>query len=85
MTPCLGHLAWEILPGRSCLGPWAPADARPAEGKSVKSLIDSGYVGALLDFPSAGRASAGAHGPRQELPGKISQARCPRQGVLGLY
>ena len=24
-TPCLGHLAWEILPGRSCLGPWARA------------------------------------------------------------
>ena len=34
----LGHLGWEILPGRSCLGPY---------------------------------------GPRQDLPGKISQPRCP--------
>ena len=26
----------------------------------------------------------GPYGARQDLQGKISQARCPRQGVLGL-
>ena len=39
MTPCLGHLAWEILPGAMGLGPWAQARS-----------------------------------PRQDLPGKVSQA-----------
>ena len=29
-----------------------------------------------------GPGPMGPYGPRQDLPGKISQARCPRQGVL---
>ena len=34
----------------------------------------------LMNFPPAGRPSAGAHGPGpgQDLPGKVSYARCPR-------
>ena len=49
-TPCLGHRVWEILPGRSCLGPYGPMGPGPCA-----------YMGL----------------------GKISQARRPRQGVLG--
>ena len=41
----LPMVEWDTLPGRSCLGPWAPTHA---------------------------------------LQGKISQARCSRQAVLGL-
>ena len=34
-TPCLGDLAWEILPGPMGPGPWAPAEGRAA-GKFIK-------------------------------------------------
>ena len=37
----------------------------------------------ITNFPPAGRPSAGAHGPGPMGPSKISQARSPRQGVLG--
>ena len=73
-TPCLGHLAWEILPGRSCLGPLARA-----HGPRPWATEQRGPWA-----PWAPGPRAGAHGPRQDLPGKISQARCPWQGVLGL-
>ena len=52
------------------------------------SPIDDGYLPASMDFPTAGWPSAGAHGPRQDLPGKVSYAGVLgkdsyRQGVLG--
>ena len=81
---CLGDLAWEILPGRSCPGdlaweilpgpmgpgPWAPADGRPAGGEATVTY----------KFEPSTRGYAAS--PRQDLPGKISQARSPRHDLM---
>ena len=66
----LEHLGWEILPGRSCLGPWARAHG-PMQQQGPGSL----GAGPMLLL----------HGPGPMGSGKISQARSPSQGVQGLY
>ena len=64
----LGHLTWEILPGAMGPGPWAPALGDGAAGPM-------GPLGPrarpLLQGPGSGPL-ARAHGPRQDLPGKVS-------------
>ena len=58
----LGHLGWEILPG-----PMGPGPCSSSMGPGPR---DPG--------PCCMGPWTRAHGPRQDLPGKISQPRCPR-------
>ena len=53
------------------------------EGSTGNDLL-YGWEEQVADDRSAAWTQARAHGPRQDLPSKISQARCPRQGLQGL-
>ena len=62
----LGHLGWEILPGRSCLGPWARAHG-PMQQQGPGSLGPGPML--LLHGPMGPGPWAQARSPSQGVLG----------------
>ena len=63
----LGHLGWEILPGRSCLGPWARAHGPMQQQHGPRA---QGPRALLLHGPGP-LGPCGPRGP-YHIPGKMS-------------
>ena len=76
----LRHLGWEILPGRLCLGPHGP------DGPGLTPFFwrppPPHHPTPHCQKNGVGPSPSGPYGPRQDLPGKISQPRCPRRILI---